>query len=496
MMREMKSVAGKMKPEPAADRAATPAALERWSPIDTAVLIALTAITAATRFWRLGYPDSPVFDEGNFVGQAGTYLRGEQYIDPHPPLARELMALGMWAFGPAHSWAWRFSVAAVGTSLVAVTYLLGRRLFASRLAAALGASFIILDGLFLVDSRTGVLEVVYLALAALSYLLLFVFLQDFNHGHGRRTLLWLGISLGLCLGAKLLLPGVTFLLVMAFLGYGLWVRAPRQRNQLVLGASLLVGFTAALGYIAAFMPNYLFLHWGGVQALWHYVSDVLWYEGRTFGAFDNRASPWWSWPLLLHPFIYWKDTLDSGDLSIIWFGPNPIVWWASLAAIGIYAIRLISRPNMTGAFLVSGYLAYLLIEIGITRPMYIYHYMPSQYLAYVALGAILSECWQGRARPWEQALIVAGLLPSVALAIGGTQGLIAMGLLIAVAGVMLWRSWNLGQPLCAAVMAGGLAAFVYFYPIWTGLPISSAALDARMWLHQTDAVSDWSSFRN
>src|ERR1700674_4178671 len=424
----MEAVASEMNAQPIADRAramAAPGKFGKWSQTDRLLLFVLLAATAATRFWRLGYPGAPVFDEGNFVGQAGTYLRGEQYIDPHPPLARELIALGMWLFGPAHAWAWRLSNAAVGTALVGITYALGRRMFGSRLVGALAASFILLDGLFLVDSRTGVLEIVYLTLAAVSYLLFFKFLQGLNRGQGKRTLLWLGIALGLCLGAKLLLPGVTFLLVIAFLTVAL-VSHPAPpgeapaRRRLILGVWLLVGSTATLGYVAAFLPNYLLLGWGGVQALVNYGRDALWYENGAQDALDPRSSPWWSWPLLLHPFIYWQATLDSGQVSTIWFGGNPILWWASLSAICILCVRLISRPSLPVAFLVAGYFSYLVIQLPITRPMYLYHYMPSEYLAYLALAVVLSECWRGEARRWEQALLLAALAPSAGLAIAGT----------------------------------------------------------------------------
>jgi len=494
----MKAAARKMNARPIADRADALAAPGKWSQTDTVLLFVLFAATAATRFWRLGYPGEPVFDEGNFVGQAGTYLHGEQYIDPHPPFARELIALGMWLFGPAHPWAWRLSNAAIGTALAGITYALGRRMFASRMVGALAASFILLDGLFLVDSRTGVLEIVYLTLAAVAYLLFFKFLQDLNHGHGKRTLILLGISLGLCLGAKLLLPGVTFLLVIGFLAVAMAAQPPppgEARGRLILGIWLLVGSTATLAYVAAFLPNYLLLGWGGVHALVTYGRDVLWYESHAQEAFDPRSSPWWSWPLLLHPFIYWQATLDSGQVSTIWFGGNPVLWWASLGAICILCVRLISRPSLPTAFLVSGYFSYLVIEIPITRPMYLYHYMPSQYLAYVALAVVLSECWRGEARRWEQALLLAALAPSAGLAIAGTAGIYAaVVVLIAICVALLWQPRATGKPVCVSLIAAAIAAFVYFFPIWTGLPISPQALDARLWMHQA-GVCDWTSIR-
>lgn len=300
-----------------------------WSQADSIVLAVLVLAAALTRCWRLWYPDGAVFDEIFFVGQAGAYLRGEQFIDPHPPLAAELIALGMRLFGAAHSWSWRLSNAAVGTSLVGITYLLARRMFGSRLTAALAASFILCDGAFLVDSRVGVPEIVYLTLAALAYLLLFRFMQNPDAYGRRRTMLLIGIVLGLCLGAKLLLPAVAVLLVVGFLCYAIACErrgsgAAPARGQIV-GALLLVGSTTALAYAAVFLPNILLLRWGGLHAMWQYLVDIYWYErGITIfqqsSIHDQLGSPWWSWALMLHPFIYRQDSVATGELLTIWFG--------------------------------------------------------------------------------------------------------------------------------------------------------------------------------
>ena len=40
------------------------------------------------RFWHLGQPNELVFDEVYFVEQGKNYLRGKEFMDPHPPLAK------------------------------------------------------------------------------------------------------------------------------------------------------------------------------------------------------------------------------------------------------------------------------------------------------------------------------------------------------------------------------------------------------------------------
>ncbi len=480
-----------------------------WSAADTANLAALTVIAAITRLWRLGYPQGVVFDEIFWVGQAGSYLRGEQYIDPHPPLARELMALGMWAFGPEHSWAWRLSVAVVGTLLVAVTYLLGRRLFQSRLAGVLAASLIVFEGTFMVDSRIALPEITYLTLAAISYLLVFRFVQSSNPHRERYTLLLLGAALGLGLGAKLLLPGVALLLVGGVMAYALATQWPalddrgrrgryrrgsyRQRYRMIGGVMLIVGSTSAICYVATFIPNFIWLGWRGPGAFAAYYHDFRSWERSVNEVGDLRGSPWWSWPLMAHPFLYWRESPGADAVTSIWFGGNPILWWGASGAICVTAVRMVRRPSLRAAFILAGYFGFLIIEVPITRVMYLYHYLPALFLAFLALAGLLNDCWQGRAQRWEQALIAVPIAASAALAIGGTIGIgVATALAIGF-GAIVWRSASPGKLIFVSFSAAALIAFVYFFPVWSGMPISPASFEARMWM-RGPGLFDWASY--
>ncbi len=493
----MNASARQLTGQPEIDGASAAALSTPWSRADTCLLLGLVAIAATTRFWHLGHPHVTVFDEMYFVGEGGAYLRGEQFIAPHPPLEQELIALSMRLFGTSNPWTWRLPNATAGTALVGITYALARRMFESRLAGALAAAFVLCDGAFLVDSRVAVLDIIYVTLAAFSYLLLFRFIQSSNPYDARRTLPALGLALGLCLGAKLLLPGVAFLLVMGFLIYALATRWPaldrglsRRRPRLIVGATLLVGATAALGYFSVFVPNFLLLRWHGIAGLVGYYRDVAWFEQSVTGMSDSRASPWWSWPLMGRPFVYWQDTADTGQLSTIWFGGNPVLWWCGLAAICITAARCISRPNLAGVFVVIGYFSYLLIVAPISRAMYLYHYMPALLFGFLSLASVASDCWRGQARRWEQALLLAAIMPAAGFAIGGKFGVCAMVAITIGGGAILWRSRNSGRLVCISLCAAAIAAFVYFLPIWIGLPISRNGFEARMWLHGP-GLYDW-----
>lgn len=58
-----------------------------------------TVLAFIVRFWRLGRPDSVVFDEVHFGKFASHYLQREYYFDLHPPLAKLMFAAVGWLAG-------------------------------------------------------------------------------------------------------------------------------------------------------------------------------------------------------------------------------------------------------------------------------------------------------------------------------------------------------------------------------------------------------------
>ncbi|KAJ2550128.1 Dolichyl-phosphate-mannose--protein mannosyltransferase 4 [Coemansia sp. RSA 1933] len=65
----------------------------------TYAFMAVVAVSAVTRYWRIWDPSQVVFDEVHFGKFASYYLRREYYFDVHPPLAKMLVALGGWLAG-------------------------------------------------------------------------------------------------------------------------------------------------------------------------------------------------------------------------------------------------------------------------------------------------------------------------------------------------------------------------------------------------------------
>ncbi len=124
-------------PRQVEDYVEEPAVAPPWIATDTIIISALLIVAAMHALLPLGHPAEIVFDEVHFVAQGRHYLHGESFLDPHPPLAKLIIAAGIAIFGD-HPWGWRVGNATLGTAIVGITYLLGRRMSGSRLDGCAG----------------------------------------------------------------------------------------------------------------------------------------------------------------------------------------------------------------------------------------------------------------------------------------------------------------------------------------------------------------------
>src|ERR1700683_2916197 len=143
----------------------------------------VTLFGAFLRFDRLSVPKAVVFDETYYVGDAGAILNhgveithvknadallaegktnilaGTQAeLVVHPPLGKEMIAVGEWLFGLT-PFGWRFSVALIGSLSILMLARIVRRMTGSTLLGCVAGLLMALDGLELVLSRTAILDI-------------------------------------------------------------------------------------------------------------------------------------------------------------------------------------------------------------------------------------------------------------------------------------------------------------------------------------------------
>ena len=149
----------------------------------------------------------------------------------------------------SHAFAWRLPGVIAGALTAGLLFLLARILFRRRLVAVLTGLFVLIDGMFFVQSRIGMNDVYVGLFIVAAYTLFAAIWTGWLRG---RLAFWLampgiGLLLGLALASKWVAAYAIGALVLLVL-----VRSALGRVLAILG---LIGLTAILGYMAIRVPE-------------------------------------------------------------------------------------------------------------------------------------------------------------------------------------------------------------------------------------------------
>ncbi len=356
----------------------------RWIGVS---LLVLTLLGGGARFWRIGTPPEITSDEVYFVNDARHYLRHEPFLDVHPPLGKLVIAFGIALAGDTPV-GWRWPVALLGTLLVPLMFFVGRRLTGSTLIGIVAAALVAVDGMFVVESRLGLLNI---TLAFATLLAVWLAARAKTAGGWAVAGAVFGLAIGVKWSALLLVFPVAMLA---------WQRDPR----FVLRSAL--GFTAAalIVYIGLFELHFALT--GMPQQFWltHYAM-----LRHHTGIAEQHAyqSPWWSWLVLWRPFMYATATAADGSRQLIADLGNPVLWWGGVvgAVTTVIALRKDRRVHQLLLFV----LAALVPFAAITRPLFSYHAMLA--VPFLWLLALVGwRTWLGNSR---RRLLISGVVLAI-----------------------------------------------------------------------------------
>ncbi|WP_292811923.1 dolichyl-phosphate-mannose--protein mannosyltransferase [Microbacterium sp. HA-8] len=336
---------------------------------------------------HLGYEGSwPSEADAAFVaGDVMSFLPESSFV-VHPPLGKWLIALGLWALGADDAAGWRLAVALAGTASVLVLFLIARRLTGSTVWASVAGGLLAIDGLGIVLSRVALLDglLAFFVLLAFWFVLIDRDRQTARIGvavaaagagepvswgpvvWARPWVLAAGAALGCATAVKwsglYVLAAVGIYLVVTdalarrSAGVSRWAMDAALRQGPV--AFVLLVPVAALVYLSSW-TGWLLTAGGydrqsdpnALAALWNYHEAIYrFHVGLT--SEHSYASPAWQWPLLLRPTsMYWNKTeagtagcdAASGCVQAVSSIPNPLIWYAGVAAVVYLAVRFI-RP--------------------------------------------------------------------------------------------------------------------------------------------------------
>ncbi|WP_322744219.1 dolichyl-phosphate-mannose--protein mannosyltransferase [Coleofasciculus sp. LEGE 07092] len=475
--------------------------------------IGLTAIflgSVVLRFWGLGRFNALVFDEVYYAKFANNYLTDTHFFNAHPPLSQYFIAIGMWIgshlpfgqdninglTGSLHStWSYRWLNALTGSFIplvvAAIAYQLNRR----RSYALIAAIFAAADGLFLVESRYALNNVYLVILGLLGQLYLLVALSQ-PKGERWRSLALSGIFFGS--SACIKWNGLWFLLGVYLIWGVAWAlrwRRLKVKNQESRG--WLVPWSAAKAQhsklfqtplvnltevkVFPFLLNFALIPVLTYSFLWipHLIMNPnpgFWEAQYKILTFHEKigdgpnvhpyCSRWYTWILMLRPVAYFYQTAQSINEQVPAYPPlpsgtgkiiydvhamgNPILWWLSTAAILLLLLLLVQRlwlgwrgkflpttVNYMTLYLTFNWLANLLPWVKVGRCTFLYHYMGASVFSGLSLAWIVDR-WlhSDRSQRQNAAIAVIGLI---------------------------------------------LLAFVFWLPIYLGLPLSFESYHLRMW---------------
>jgi dolichyl-phosphate-mannose-protein mannosyltransferase len=497
--------------EPGAPRLGPP------HPTDTArgwlVAIGLAILGGILRFSGLGYPTdggTPVFDEKHYVPQAWQMLgNGGVEDNPayelvvHPPLAKQLIALGELAFG-YDGVGWRVSAALCGTLCILMIVRVARRMTGSTLLGGIAGILLICDGVSHVQSRMGMLDAfqAFFVLAAFATLIrdrddvrerMAVVVAEGRIGDSpfgpRLGVRWwrlaTGVLLGLGCGVKW--SGVYWVVAFALLvvlfdatarraagverpwvgtlrrdvGPGIWALAVVPVIAYLscwwawFGSETgvdrhAVGDQVGTGGPWSFLPDAL-------RSLWYYSGHVLaFHEGLDTP--PNSPHPWeskpWTWPMGLRPMLYYyesgTDVSGCGATectSAVMLVGTPALWWPAIPVLLWSVWRAVTRLDWRYAAVLVGYGAgFLPWFLNIDRQMYFFYMTPVAPFLVLATVLVMGD--------------ILGRAPRTATSERRQTGLLV---------ISLWVGLT-------------VANFAWLWPILVGLPITPEHWQAELWL--------------
>lgn len=361
------------------------------------LLVALALFLASESLFLINihYPKTYNFDEVQYVPTAKTFIDfSEMRNIEHPPLAKEMMAVGL-AIAGDNPLGWRLSCTVFGALTLVAMYLLATALFRNEQMALLTAGFTGFNQLLYVQARIAMLDTVMMAFLAFALAFL-AFSFEPRIGRKRALIFWAasGASFGLAVACKwyALYPMFASIVMIFFARFkkfgGRW---PEIKFRWLL---ITFGALPAVIYFSTFLP-YCFFKTNPLSFfdLWSFQLKM--YDGQLRVVGDHPyLSHWASWPFMKRPIWYAFDKDGPNDeyiRGVLLLG-NPMVVWGGLLALIFCAYRWYKKRNFVDFFIVYFYCAMYFCWMFFPRKVaFYYYYYPAAFILGLALTQALNQ---------------------------------------------------------------------------------------------------------
>jgi dolichyl-phosphate-mannose--protein O-mannosyl transferase len=360
-------------------------------PAARTAIIAAVIFVAAQFALLLGIttPDKLYFDEVHYVPAARQMLLPviqEPILNPmHPPLAKEIIALSIKAFGDGPL-GWRYPATLFGALALVGVYLCALALFASQERAIAAVLLAFFNQMLFVQSRIAMLDIFALAFSLFA---IAAFVHGFRQSRPQLAFALAGLALGLsaaCKWSGLFVLATCIAITAAIRLMQSWQTRfadgseedwyqpdqwPDFRVHHFIACFILI---PAVVYLATFVPLYGFSFSDLIEAQRRIFAD----NTTTAIAGHPYSSSWPSWPFLVRPVWYLFEKVDDGEIAAVVFLGNPLILWPALIAL-VVALRdwIVARKRdafLVLAFYLGPYLAWVLLPRTLG---FIYYYLPA-----------------------------------------------------------------------------------------------------------------------
>ncbi|MGK7881299.1 MAG: phospholipid carrier-dependent glycosyltransferase [Crocosphaera sp.] len=433
------------------------------------ILVVIFLLSLGLRFWNLGQFNTLVFDEVYYAKFANNYLTQTPFFNSHPPLTEYLIALGMWLGSWFHyssditndltgSWrstiSYRWLNALTGSFFPLILGAIAYQLTHRRSLAIIVSLLAGMEGLFLVESRYALNNIYLVTFGLLGHLFFLLFLNKNKYFDLSISGIFLGASATIKWNGLGFLLGIYLLIFMVYISpsfqglfelrnLGIFAKIKLLKPWLlILNFCIVPVLTYAILWLPYLLLNSEYSFWEIQQKIWSFHQSI----GNSSDV-HPYCSKWYSWLIMARPIAYFYQTKNTPSGTIIYdvhaMG-NPVLWWLATGAIiilSLFILIILVKQTYNSyfaflSFILINYFANLLPWMLVSRCTFLYHYMSAYSFSLLAISLIIEQC------------------------------LISSSLFNRRLGIFFLLLISL--------------AFIYWLPIYLGLPLSSQEFTSRM----------------
>jgi dolichyl-phosphate-mannose--protein O-mannosyl transferase len=458
------------------------------------LLVVVTIFSTCLKFWGLARFDVLVFDEVHFANFAQDYLTNKHVFDAHPPLGKYFIAFGIWLLG-FNPVGYRWLNALFGSFIPILLITIAYKLTGNKRYSLLAGLFASLDGLLLVEARHALLNTYLIFFGLLGHLFFLITLCK----EGWKKWFFL-ILTGIFLGATISVKWSGLSIIVAL--YATWLTIYLLKKLFPENFIFSKFSGKDSSYVSPLenIENIKIYHLLCLPIIIYSIYVLSWQphlkqnpgtikeiETQIYNfhkSYANRpqehpyTSPWYSWPIMFRPVSYFYETVKDPN-EIVPTGKKPVP--ANEAAL-VYDIHAMGNPLLYLLALISMlWVAFTLVEkFFLILPSLIFYLQENnkKYLLainfFVPLYLIISYSanlfsWAGVSR----FTFLYHYIPASTFSF-----LIAAWV---VEHYLLSSEEKLNRNLGLIIIGIVFLAFLFFLPVYLGLPLSPRGFSLRMW---------------